>query len=312
MAVRLKPKLNIAQQLNLLESRGVTFHHKSKEDAIESLSRTNNYFKLTAYRKNFATDSQGRYLDLDFAYLKDLSKIDMHLRYCLLLMCLDVEHFVKAKLMAFITQSDEDGYAIVQEHRNASVYAPDKSQPEKTIQPYDDIYRKAKRNEYCCDLYHKHKDNMPIWALIEIIQFGTLVSLYKFIAEKHEEKEMISESFIMMDINKIRNAAAHNNCILNDLSKTWKYKADYGLLRELSRFMSKDVYDSKLANPRVLQMTSLLYLHQTLVTSGLHQVQAGRLRFVVDVMYRNADYYKNNPRLQSIFEYFRKLVDNWF
>lgn len=307
-----KPKLTIQQQIEQLDARGVTFINNTREEAADSLSKTNNYFKLTSYRKNFEMDSHGKYLDLDFAYLKDLSKIDMHLRYCLLEMCLDVEHFAKAKLMAFIEQSSEDGYAIVQEHMRSAVFAPDRKNPSLLVQPYDEIFKKAAQNEYCSDLYNKHKDEMPIWALIEIIQFGTFISLYKFIAEKHGRKDMISDYYIMLDISRIRNAAAHNNCILNDLTKNSSLKPSYNILRALSYFMKKDVYDGKLANTRIRQITSLLYFHHVLITSGTHEYQSERLHRVVDVMYRNINFYKNNARMQSVFEYFKKLVDNWY
>lgn len=307
-----KPKLNVVQQIELLESRGVTFKHISRDEAIESLSKTNNYFKLTAYRKNFDTDSQGKYLHLDFAYLKDLSKIDMHLRNCLLELSLDVEHFAKSKLMAFITQSSEDGYSIVQEHIEHSIYIPDKTRPDIVANPYKETFSKAQKNEYCSDLYHKHKNNMPIWALIEIIQFGTFVSLYRFIADKHRNNEMLHEHFMMKDISRVRNAAAHNNCIINDLSKDGKKNPDYGMLRALSAFMRKDVYDSKLANSRIFQITTLLYMHKKIVTSGLHGTRAKKLHDLVAILNKNILFYKDNPRLLSVFEYFGKVVDNWF
>ncbi|NLJ64135.1 MAG: Abi family protein [Christensenellaceae bacterium] len=303
MTKHLKPKLSIEEQLDLLEARGVTFKYRSKAEAIESLSKTNNYFKLTAYRKNFETNSKGHYLNLDFAYLKDLSKIDMHLRYCLLLMCLDVEHFAKAKLMTFITQSDEDGYSIVQEHMTL----PPTSRFYCSKERYNDIFRKAEKNDYCKDIYIKHKDDMPIWALIELIPFGTFVNIYGFVAEKHNNKPMLNEFYILKDISKLRNACAHNNCILNDLStKTRKYNPSYDITRDLSKHTNKDVYQSKLRNPRIYQITCLLYLHKTLITSGLHDVQSKNLNTVISYMFANSHYYEDNSRLKSIFDYFKK------
>ena len=94
-----RPKLKVSEQIERLASRSVRFDVISREDAKEALCKTNNYFKLTAYRKSFDLDDDGKYIDLDFAYLKDLSKIDMYLRYCLLEMSLDIEHFGKAKFM---------------------------------------------------------------------------------------------------------------------------------------------------------------------------------------------------------------------
>ena len=115
-----RPKLKVSEQIERLASNGVKFNIISRENAKEALSETNNYFKLTAYRKSFEIGTDGKYVDLEFAYLKDLSKIDMFLRYCLLEMSLDIEHFGKAKFMSYFTdQPEEYGYSIIQEHINS-------------------------------------------------------------------------------------------------------------------------------------------------------------------------------------------------
>ena len=45
--------------------------------------------------------------------LVDLSIVDMLLRYEMLLLTLDVEHFAKVKLLKNIEMEGEDGYAVV-------------------------------------------------------------------------------------------------------------------------------------------------------------------------------------------------------
>ena len=48
-----KPILNIEEQIAYLKSKGVRFEIMKEEEAKEYLAFHNNYFKLTAYRKNY-------------------------------------------------------------------------------------------------------------------------------------------------------------------------------------------------------------------------------------------------------------------
>lgn len=55
-----------------------------------------------------------KYLNLDFAYLKVMSILDMHLRDLVVRMCIDIEHDLKVMLVNDVeAQSAEDGYDIV-------------------------------------------------------------------------------------------------------------------------------------------------------------------------------------------------------
>ena len=49
---------------------------------------------------------RGKYVNLDFAYLVELSTLDMYFRRLIVGMCLDIEHVLKTRLMRDITNSD--------------------------------------------------------------------------------------------------------------------------------------------------------------------------------------------------------------
>ena len=55
-----KPKLAVEQQVERLANKGVKFELISKEAAVEYLTKNNNYFKLTAYRKTFLKHLNGQ------------------------------------------------------------------------------------------------------------------------------------------------------------------------------------------------------------------------------------------------------------
>ena len=98
-----KPMLNEREQIEHLLKNGVKFEIISEKDAEKYLKRNNNYFKLTAYRKNFEKyvtgKNKGKYINLDFQMLIDLSIIDMRIRKSLLNIVLDLEHYTKIKLL---------------------------------------------------------------------------------------------------------------------------------------------------------------------------------------------------------------------
>lgn len=81
----------------------------SETEAAEYLSKRNNYMRTASYRKNYAkheTGTQvGKYINLDFAYLAELSNIDFYLREHLLKMCIDIEHALKVALLTEIEQN---------------------------------------------------------------------------------------------------------------------------------------------------------------------------------------------------------------
>lgn len=111
----LKKLLSVDELIEHMKSKGITFHEVSENDAKEFLQKNNYYMKLAAYRANYEKcptgKRAGQYKKLDFGYLKELSVIDMHLRYIIIDMCLDIEHAIKVKLINDVTNNpSEDGY----------------------------------------------------------------------------------------------------------------------------------------------------------------------------------------------------------
>lgn len=109
-----KPKLSIDGQIEHLKSKGVLFDIMGEDEAKAYLAKNNNYFKLTAYRKNYDKhpdgENKGKYINLEFAYLVDIAVIDMLLRYRFVHMALDIEHHTKLKILRKMNECDEDGY----------------------------------------------------------------------------------------------------------------------------------------------------------------------------------------------------------
>ena len=311
-----KPMLSTEGQINHLISKGVKFNIVSIEEATAYLKENNNYFKLRAYRKNFPKhpdgEQVGKYINLDFAQLKDLSIIDMRLRYTLMQMALDIEHFAKVNLLRAVEDSDDDGYQIVEDYIE-SLKETDQANGTHRYETLQNELDRNKENPYCGGIIQKYVGCYPVWAFSEIIPLGTFIHFYRFCAESLNRQDMKDGYYLLKDIKELRNAAAHSNCILHDLgAKDSKHKTNYNVLRALNG-ISKATKDNQLSNERMRQIITLLYTHKIFVSSaGVHDHTRDMLMELVDRMYYHIDYYADNENILASFDFIKKSVDILF
>ncbi|MHB1483334.1 MAG: hypothetical protein ACYCYI_01600 [Saccharofermentanales bacterium] len=126
---------------------------------------------------------------------------------------------------------------------------------------------------------------------------------------------MIKEFYLLESIKELRNAAAHNNCIINDLNpKTSKKTTKLEVSKALGDMkISKDIHGRKMSNARIQQIITMLYCHKKFVTSqGTHQHQSEALASIIARMFKNIDYYSTNDTINTTFDFLKKVVDNWF
>lgn len=314
-----RPMLTIKEQIEHLKSKGVKFELINEDDSESYLSYNNNYFKIRAYRKNFPKRQAGEradtYIDLDFAMLKDLSAIDVKLKSVLLLMALDIEHFEKVKLLRFVSESEDDGYNIVSEYLLSLKAAEEDS--ENNYSPYSALMteiNRNKENEYLGGIIKKYNGNYPIWAFVEIIPFGSFISFVKFCGEYLGNKKLIDDFYLLRDVKRLRNAAAHNSCIIyNLLPNTAKHKSNYNVLRFFRKpefCLSKAVMDGRMSNAAIRDIATLIYAHTAIVTSSeTKKKQAALLKETVSRCYKHIDYYVSNDVIKTSFDFLKKIVD---
>ena len=229
--------------------------------------------------------------------LMDLSIIDMRIRKTMLSIVLDLEHYAKVKLLSKIENNSKDGYTIVDKY----------IQDLKNKNEYEYLEKELEKNKtgtYCGDLVTKYNGEYPIWVFVEIIPFGRLIKFYRFIANELQDRKMMDESYMLMDVRELRNACAHNNCIINNLkANTSKYCANYRVLNAVAKIgVSKKVRDNKLSNIRMKQLITLLYLNKNIVTSeGVLKYQTQILQELKERIEYHIDYYDNNELIQTNF-----------
>lgn len=114
-----RPFIDAARQVRHLKERGVRFELTDEREAERFLRESNFFFKVKAFAKCFSRytspDSErfGSYINLDFAYLAELTKLDHHLRESVLSLTLDIEHYMKVDLNRMVMDAGDDPYELM-------------------------------------------------------------------------------------------------------------------------------------------------------------------------------------------------------
>ena len=294
----MKKLLTIDELIAHMENKGIQFNIVSKEKAKHFLQEHNYYFKLASYRKNYDKypfgRKAGKYKDLEFAYLKDLSTIDSHIRYEIIQMCLDIEHSLRTRVIRDLAVNpDEDGYNIVNQ------WDPNFQHRSKILTHLN--------TSYCKSLIEKYKPNFPAWVLLELLSFGELckfVQAYDVIYP-HRLNWKIRMLFPVRDI---RNASAHNNCLIFDVRENSGINVTpairYFLYHQVFNKTHKRLCQNALNNKPIHDLLCLLYLYPEIVESEFLRKQ--RLIELKKLIYqrivKHKEYYRKNAALKNTYK----------
>lgn len=324
-----KPKRTAEELIiKLQEEKGISFNLIDEEKAIEHLQLKNNYLRTASYRKNFDKYTKGanigKYIRLDFSYLIELSTIDMYLRSLLLKMCIDLEHSLKIKFVSSIeTNAQENGYEIVKEFFQAhpSVLSSIESKADSIftgdlIKKYFSLCFVFDQNKDPITGYNKvytkiNEIDCPAWVLVELISFGDLVKLINFYNEKYSVRQIsIPGNNILNPIRSLRNACAHNNCLLNNMKPNNTHPPI-----EITRYISsipkigKEERNKKLSCRPIFEIVCLLKTYREVVSTDIQQHGIAELSsFFNNRMYKHIDYFEENGVVRTSFDFLKKLL----
>lgn len=296
-----KKLLTSEQIIAHMEHKGILFDIISKNEAKIFLEQHSYYFKLAAYRKNYDKSlvgkNIGKYINLDFAYLKDLYTIDVQLRSIILQMCLDIEHFLKTMLLKDIENNElEDGYNIVNKWDEQN-FCRDK-------------IKKYLKTSYCRELIIKYEPNYPIWVLVELISFGDLCKLIEFY-NKIYPKRLPFNVKLLFPIRDLRNACAHSNCLIHDVRADYGSKPNAIVLKAIQSMkdIGKRIRNTKLRNKPIHDFICLLYVYPLIVESNnLLRLRKNALHQLIKKrMLKHVNYYEKNLTLQTTYQFIRKV-----
>lgn len=294
-----KGKLTINEIIENIKSKGITFNHISEESAKDYLLTHTYYFKLKAYAKNYKKNpTRNKYIQLDFSYLQDLARLDMYFRELIFKMTVDVEYLVKVQIMTECQKNTyDDGYKIVSDFLNENSAVK------------EDLQKRTLGKSYNSALIKDHLADMPIWVFLETINLYNLSKFYAFYTTRFPiENDVLP---YLWSIRMLRNASAHNLCVLNRLLETGQtinsrlfkvIKRDFPVIgaRKLKQYM---------ANPVVYDFLAVLTAFKDLDKS-----KCVLKRHLVDLHHflkrctKHASYYRGNNAIRGVFRFICSFV----
>ena len=324
--IETKPVLTSAQLIQKMkDEKGITFSLVSEKEAEEYFFNVNNFLRTASYRKNYQKyqkgSNQGRYIKLDFAYLKELSTIDMHFRMEVIHLCIDIEHDLKIRILQEVeTNQKIDGYSIVRDFLTnnegvlkkiaancSSPFTCDLIQKYFTIEEKINSVTNKKINKIS-----KYND-CPIWVFLELITFGDLIYFYNFFCQQNKVKPIVSISLLHL-IKNLRNGCAHNNCILANLSARTS-NAPQEISRAISdiKTIAKAQMQKKLTCRPVLEFVTLLYVYDKVVSEKVKRKGVEKLyELFTTRMLRNKSYFKDNDLIKSTYDFTVKALSFFY
>lgn len=283
-----KPKMNSHELVEKMESKGIDFKDLSSDEVEKYLLNSNNFLRICSYRKNYNKyqrgENVGKYEHLDFNQLKALAILDLKLRKAMLGMCLDVEHSLKLYILRDFENSDNDGYSIVQNFfkttrgeevankiaiKQNNEYVKGLTDKYIYIKQTDKIYS-VSINDYKTKEIIDYNLDIPIWIMLEMMTFGDLLYFYDFYYPKSKQKNSPCPPInyrILKSIKNLRNACAHNNCLLNNF-RDESVKINAKISNFIKNLEISEFYPRLKCRP-LYEMICVLYALETLASSGV-------------------------------------------
>lgn len=312
--VERKRKLNITEQIKHMNDKGIQFNVENEEFATDYLTNNTYYFKLKAYEKLYNKSPSGenkdKYINLEFAYLRDLATIDSLLRKRILSIAIDIEHYLKVALLRDFNNSPEDGYEIIE-----TLISNNKEH-------FDNEIETKIRGRACSDLVQKYKGNFAIWNFVEVISFKDFADLYSlfysrnkeiFCSRKNKDNFKGEYYYLINPVRLLRNAAAHNNCLLISLNKN--PDLSFNFEHKVSKFlgdngMKNTSLNKQLSKPIIHDFCVMLYLYSRIAPKSAQEHTFGELRELFEGrIIKNKDYYKNNYLISSAYDFMLKVIN---
>lgn len=297
------PKLTVPEILDYCKNTlGITFNLMDEEKAKTFLEKNNFFFRLKQYCSTCTERTKsGKYIGLDFGHLVELSTIDMFLRKILLKMTIDQEHYLKVKLVNDCQNNpNDDGYEVVEKFLECHPKIKDSLSQINRISGYGE------------NSLEKYVSSPAVWNFVEMVNFADFISFYAFYYDFMNIKCEYTKHF--ESVRRIRNACAHNKCMLSSFKPVPGFKPDLETSFELlggNIGIGNGTISSCMKVPLLNDFAVMLSVYTRLISSPkIKEITIQEIKDFFDgrMIYRK-QYFENNIDIKNAYQFARKTLD---
>ena len=211
MGKSLKKHLSIEEQVDVLESRGLTI--EDRNEALRFLEHVN-YYRFSGYLFAFRDPEQeNHYLQgSSFHQLSRIYEFDAKFARILMYALEDVEETLKTRLSYTLSAYDPDDPLV---YLSDEIYRPG-ADLNRFRESFDSAVRKNKNLPFVRHHLEHYDGKLPIWVAVEILTMGNVCFMYdnlipslqKSIAAKYHTGPVQLENWIR-NLTYTRNHLAH-------------------------------------------------------------------------------------------------------
>ena len=284
------------------ETLGITFNIKSEEEATVFLAKHNYFFRLKQYADFGEKTKSGKFTNVDFGQMVELSTVDMFLRKLILKMTLDFEHYLKVKIINDSQENPaDDGYAVVES------FLETHNRVRHLIENLNNS-----SNYYNRQVFDKYNEKTSVWSIVEMLGFSDFIDFYAHYYQYFHLKCEYTPHFD--SVRRLRNAAAHNTCMISNLKPQNWFKSDIEINFELlgaKLEVGNGVISSCLKVPVLNDFAVMLSNYVKLISSP--KIKEKTLEEMQDFfngrMILHKDYFENVNEIKNAYHFAKDVLD---
>ena len=232
----------------------------------------------------------------------ELSTVDMFLRKLILKMTLDFEHYLKVKIINDSQENPaDDGYAVVES------FLKTHNRVRHLIENLNNSL-----NFYNRQVFEKYKETPSVWSIVEMLGFSDFIDFYAHYYQYFHLKCEYTPHFD--SVRRLRNAAAHNTCMISNLKPQNWFKSDIEINFELlgaKLDVGNGVISSCLKVPVLNDFAVMLSNYVKLISSP--KIKEKTLEEIQDFfngrMILNKDYFENVNEIKNAYHFAKAVLD---